>query len=125
MLLHPQYSPKEHTWYIEPQKQYAHYLTNQDLLSKRGYPPTRAAQWLYDRPQAIFQLFIMSGEQQWLTKGKEMSSFYQQHIDEKGLFTLKNRFDAKYLMPKGLLYDFFSQETAKLRVHLKRFIKPL
>ena len=120
LLLHPEYNQQEHEWYIEPQKKYANYLTNQDLLNKRGYPPTKAAQWLYDRPQAIFQLFIMSGEQQWLTQAKRLSSFYQQHIDEGGLFTLKKRFDAKYLMPRGLLYDFLLSGNSQAKSALKR-----
>jgi hypothetical protein len=120
LLLHPEYNQDDHDWYVEPQKKYAYYITNQELLSQRGYPPTRAAQWLYDRPQTVFQLFIMSGEQQWLTKGKKLSSFYQQHIDEEGLFTLKNRFDAKYLMPKGLLYDFLLSGNSQAKSALKK-----
>lgn len=120
LLLHPEYDQREHEWYVEPQKKYAHYVTNEALLTKKGYPPNKAGQWLYDRPQAIFQLFIMSGEQQWLTQGKRLSSFYQQHIDEEGLFTLKNRFDAKYLMPKGLLYDFLLSGSHEAKKSLKK-----
>lgn len=120
LLLHPEYNQDDHDWYIEPQKKYAYYFTNQDLLSKKGYPPNKAGQWLYDRPQAIFQLFIMSGEQHWLTEGNRLSSFYQQHIDEEGLFTLKKRFDAKYLMPKGLLYDFLLSGSDETKNALKK-----
>lgn len=120
LLLHPEYNQDNHDWYIEPQKKYAYYFTNQDLLSKKGYPLNRAAQWLYDRPQAIFQLYIMSGEPHWLTKGNRLSSFYQQHIDEEGLFTLKKRFDVKYSMPKGLLYDFLLSGSSQAKNALKK-----
>lgn len=120
LLLHPEYNQDIHDWYIEPQKKYAYYLTNQDLLSKKGYPPNKAAQWLYDRPQAIFQLYIMSGEQHWLKEANRLSSFYQQHIDEEGLFTLKKRFDAKYLMPKGLLYDYLLSGSEEAKNALKK-----
>lgn len=106
LLLHPEYNQDENAWYIEPQKKYAKYFANPTLLTQHGYPPEKAAQWLYDRPQAIYQLFIMSGESQWLNKANDLSDFYQQHIDKEGQFILKKRFDVKYLMPRGLLYDY-------------------
>ena len=62
----------------------------------------------------------MSGESQWLTRGKKLSSFYQEHIDDEGLFTLKKRFDAKYLMPKGLLYDFLLSGDVQAKKTLKK-----
>jgi hypothetical protein len=120
LLLHPEYNQQEHLWYTEPQKKYAHYLTSEELLRQQGYPPEKAAQWLYDRPQAIFQLYIMSGESEWLARGKKLSSFYQEHIDDEGLFTLKKRFDAKYLMPKGLLYDFLLSGDSKAKNTLNK-----
>ena len=120
LLLHPEYNQQKHEWYIEPQKKYAHYITNQNLLTQQGYPSRKAAQWLYDRAQAIFQLFVMSGDHQWLSKGKELSSFYQQHIDENGHFTLKKRFDTKYLMPKGLLYDYLLSGSSQAKSALKK-----
>ncbi len=48
----------------------------------------------------------MSGEKQWLVKANNLVGFYQSHIDEDGNFTLKKRFDPKFLMPKGLLYNY-------------------
>jgi len=123
LLLHPEYSQKEHQWYVEPQKKYAEYFTNQALLTQNGYPPEKAAQWLYDRPQAIYQLFIMTGDKKWLTAANELSTFYQQHLDEEGQFTLKNRFDAKYLMPKGLLYDYFLSGSYQAKYALEKIFK--
>jgi len=123
LLLHPEYNQKEHQWYVEPQKKYAEYFTNQALLTKNGYPPEKAAQWLYDRPQAIYQLFIMTGDKKWLTAAHELSTFYQQHLDEEGQFTLKNRFDAKYLMPKGLLYDYFLTGNYQVKNALEKIFK--
>jgi hypothetical protein len=120
LLLHPEYDQQEHEWYIEAQKKYAYYVTNQELLRKEGYPPNKAGQWLYDRPQAIFQLYIMSGEQHWLTEAKKLSSFYQKHIDDDGHFTLKKQFDVKYLMPKGLLYDYLLSGNQEAKNALKK-----
>ncbi|MDX2367586.1 MAG: hypothetical protein QNK36_04160 [Colwellia sp.] len=122
LLIHPKQNIAL-DWYVEPQKKYARYITDQLLLDKNGYAANKPSQWLYDRPQAIFQLYIMSGEQQWLTQGKRLSSFYQQHIDEEGLFTLKKRFDVKYLMPKGLLYDFLLSGSSQAKSALKKIYK--
>jgi len=106
LLLHPKSEGLNKKWYLEPQKKHAHYVTNKELLAQNGYLPDAAGQWLYDRPQAIYQLFIMSGEKEWLYKAHELSDFYMKHIDEKGQFTLTKRFDPKYIMPKGLFYRY-------------------
>jgi len=106
LLLHDNFSKKSSLWYIEPQKMYANYVTNTTLLAKNGYNLRRASQWLYDKPQAIYQLFIMTGDRQWLKKANDLVKFYQTHIDDRGRFTLKKNLDIKYLMPKGLLYRF-------------------
>ncbi len=123
LLLHPKYNQDDNKWYIEPQKKYAKYFTNQTLLTENGYSPEKSSQWLYDRPQAIYQLFIMSGERQWLTQGNRLSRFYQQHIDDEGQFTLRSRFDAKYLMPKGLLYDFLLSGNNQAKNALKKIFQ--
>jgi len=89
VLLHPKQEHTNSSWYIEPQKKYAHYLTNQALLTKKGYPARKVSQWLYDRPQAIYQLYLMSGETEWLIKANELADFYISNIDESRLFVLK------------------------------------
>ena len=122
ILLHP-YETVDSDWYTEPQKKYAHYFTNQALLTKKGYPARKASQWLYDRPQAIYQLFLMSGQNEWLTKANELADFYISNIDESGLFALKKNFDAKYLMPKGLLYRYLLSGDVKAKNTLKRIFE--
>jgi hypothetical protein len=122
ILLHPD-KALDTDWYTEPQKKYAHYLTNQALLSKKGYPARKASQWLYDRPQAIYQLFLMSGENQWLTKANKLAEFYSKNIDESGLFVLKKNFDPKYLMPKGLLYRYLLSGDVEAKKTLKRMFE--
>ncbi len=110
-------------WYLKPQKKYANYITNSVLLNQKGYPETRASQWLYDRAQAIYQLYIMTGESKWQDSAEQLSLFYQQHIDEDGQFTLKKQFDPKMLMPKGLLYRYLLSGDAKAKQTLRRMFK--
>ena|GEM_PF-2938792 len=110
-------------WYIEPQKKYAHYVTNQSLLTKNGYPKNKSSQWLYDRPQAIYQLFIMTGEQEWLAKANELADFYIENIDDNGQFILKKQFDPKMLMPKGLLYRYLISGDFEAKDTLRRMFE--
>ena len=119
ILLHPAQSV-DNDWYIEPQKKYAHYVTNQTLMTNKGYPASNAGQWLYDRPQAIYQLYLMSGEKEWLGKANELADFYISNIDESGMFMLKKNFDPKYLMPKGLLYRYLLTGDVEAIKALKR-----
>jgi len=106
VLLHPKNENNEDDWYLKPQEKYANYVTNVALLTQNGYPPEKASQWLYDRPQAIYHLFIMTGDEQWLIKAKELSKFYANTIGDDGESSLIKRFDPKYMMPKGLLYQY-------------------
>jgi hypothetical protein len=106
LLLHPESKINSSDWYTEPQSYYADYVTNKKLLLKKGYPPKRASQWLFDRPQAIYQLFVLTGNLKWLNKGHELSRFYINNIIENGSFKFAKKNDMKYLMPKGLLYKY-------------------
>ncbi|MFT5756266.1 MAG: hypothetical protein ACI9LM_000978 [Alteromonadaceae bacterium] len=106
LLLHPTSETSHSGWYTEPQSYYAEYVTNKELLLKKGYPQTIASQWLYDRPQAIYQLFLQSGNSKWLNKGHDLSRFYINSITGNGSFKLSKKNDVKYLMPKGLLYKY-------------------
>jgi hypothetical protein len=123
VLLHPEQEQTNSSWYTEPQKKYARYLTNQALLTKKGYPASKASQWLYDRPQAIFQLYLMSGEKQWLAKANELADFYIKNIDEDGIFRLRNRFDPKLLMPKGVLYRYLLSGDDAAKQALKKMFE--
>ena len=123
VLLHPEQKQTNSSWYIEPQKKYAYYLTNQALLTKKGYPARKVSQWLYDRPQAIYQLYLMSGETEWLIKANELADFYISNIDESGIFMLKKRFDPKLLMPKGVLYRYLLSGDNAAKQALKRMFE--
>jgi len=120
LLLHTKYNNNDNDWYIEPQKKYARYITNQSLLEKNGYPVSKASQWLYDRPQAIYQLFIMSGEIEWLIKANKLADFYIRNIDVNGQFILKKQFDPKYSMPKGLVYRYLLSGDITAKQALQR-----
>ena len=106
ILLHPKVKEHKQDWYVKPQVLYANYVTDKSLLEKKGYPQTKSSQWLYDRPQAIFQLYLMTGDIKWLEHGIALNDFYQQNINAKGNFKLRKRKDIKYLMPKGLVYKY-------------------
>mgnify|MGYP001057009356 CR=1 FL=1 len=120
LLLHPKSMELNSAWYVEPLSKYANYFTDQAALAKNGYPIDRASQWLYDKPQAIYQLFIMSGNKKWLEKADFLAKFYLNNIDENGLFKLINKNDVKYSMPKGLLYRYFLSADDKAREALTK-----
>ncbi len=115
VLLHPSAQHETSNWYTQALSSYAHFITDQKALSKMGYPMTRAAQWLYDKPQAIYQLFIVSGNKKWLSRGDDLANFYINNIDGSGLFKLIDKNDVKYLMPKGLLYSYFLSGNIKAK----------
>jgi hypothetical protein len=115
VLLHPKSEYSEDDWYLKPQEKYANYVTNVALLTQNGYPPEKASQWLYDRPQAIYQLFIMTGDEKWLIKAREISQFYANSIDDDGESNLIKRFDPKFMMPKGLLYQYLLSGDLKAK----------
>ncbi len=123
MLLHPKQRGLEVDWYIEPQKKYANYVTDKELLTKKGYPQSKPSQWLYDRPQAIYQLFLMTGQRKWLKKANEQAEVYISYIDETGKFKLKKQFDPKYLMPKGLLYRYLLSGDNEAKEVLKKIFE--
>jgi hypothetical protein len=107
ILLHPKASNINTDWYIEPQTLFANFITDVPLLTQHGYSPNKHSQWLFDRPRAIYQMFIMTGDERWLTEGEKLAEFYLKNLDDTGRFTLKKELDLKYLMPNGLLYHYF------------------
>lgn len=120
LLIHPKSDVENHAWYTQPQSYYAHYVTNKKQLLKNGYPENKASQWLYDRPQAIYQLFMMTGDDTWLSKGHDLTKFYIRNVDEDGSFKLAKNNDIKYLMPKGLLYNYFLSANESSKSSLKK-----
>lgn len=107
ILLHPENKNKKNDWYTKGQTLYANFVTNESLLNEKGYPNTRYSQWLFDRPRAIYQLYILTGDIKWLKKGTKSALFYLNSLDDAGKFKFKKDFDLKYLMPNGLLYYYF------------------
>jgi len=120
LLIHPKSNGNKSSWYTNPQSHYAKYVINNKQLLKNGYPQKKASQWLYDRPQAIYQLFIMTGDLSWLYKAHDLSDFYIRNINENGSFKLTNKNDSKYLMPKGLLYKYFLSGNESAKASLKK-----
>lgn len=123
ILLHPKLSNVDSTWYTEPQSLYANFITNESLLSEKGYPKTKYSQWLFDRPRAIYQLYILTGDPKWLKEGTLLASFYLDNLDETGKFKLKENFDLKYLMPNGLLYYYFLTGDNQIKTIIKTFFE--
>lgn len=119
ILLHPETKELDNTWYTQPQSLYANFVTNKSLLIQSGYPPAKASQWLFDRPRAIFQLFILTDDNKWLTEGRKITEFYIDNLDAEGKFTLKSTFDLKYLMPNGLLYYYLLSGDSRIPSILK------
>ena len=122
LLLH-EFLVGDHRWYTGPQIQYANYVSDASALTKDGYPPERASQWLYDRPQALYQLYIMTGDTAWLYAANNAVNFYIKHINSDGYFDLKKRFDPKYLMPKGLQYAYMLTGNEQAKNALARMYK--
>ncbi|MDO6506832.1 hypothetical protein Q4506_08865 [Colwellia sp. 4_MG-2023] len=119
ILLHPKTKKNNSTWYTQGQILYANFVTNESLLSEKGYAKTKYSQWLFDRPRAIYQLYILTGDPKWLKEGTKLAEFYLENLDETGKFKLKENFDLKYLMPNGLLYYYFLTADSKIENVLK------
>jgi len=123
VLLHKKPKEIDNTWYTQPQSLYANYVTNESLLTQNGYPPAKYSQWLFDRPRAIFQLFILTGDRKWLKEGTRLANFYLEHLDAEGQFTLKKAFDLKYLMPNGLLYYYLLSGDDRIKIVLEKLFE--
>lgn len=119
ILLHPNISKLDTSWYTEPQSLYANFVTNELLLEQHKYPAKQSSQWLFDRPRAIYQLYILTGDPKWLKKGTKLAHFYLENLDETGRFKLKENFDLKYLMPNGLLYYYFLTADSQIETVLE------
>ena len=121
VLLHPRSNYTDNSWYTQPQSLYANFVTNEALLSEKGYPKSKYSQWLFDRPRAIYQLYILGDDPKWLKEGTKLAKFYLKNIDVTGKFKLKDNYDLKYLMPNGLLYYYFLTGDKQVTNVLKTF----
>ncbi|GLX83861.1 hypothetical protein tloyanaT_01130 [Thalassotalea loyana] len=110
-------------WYRAPQILRAEYLANEQLLTKDGYPPEVASQWLYDRGQAFYQLYFSNLEEERKSQADGFVAFYKQHVNEYGFFSLAKDKDVKYLMGRSLVYDYFLNPGSDARSVLARMFK--
>lgn len=93
-------------WYVEPMVRYANYITNPQLLAADNVAPEKASQYLYDRPRALIQLFLLTGDAKWKAHAITASKYYLAHIADDGYFSLVANKDLKYSMPRGLFYYY-------------------
>ena len=119
MLLHPVDESSSAEKYLSTQRKHALFVTDKKLMREKKYPPQRASQWLYDRPQALYQLYVMSGNSLWKSLADNDSEFYLQYIDKDGFFSLKKR-DVKYLNSRGVLFRFMFNGDADSLAAIKR-----
>jgi hypothetical protein len=121
ILLQPKINKLDTHWYTKPQSLYANFVTNEALLNEKGYPKNKFSQWLFDRPRAIYQLYILTEDPKWLKEGTKLTKYYLANIDDTGQFKLKDSYDLKYLMPNGLLYYYLLTGDKEVISVLKTF----
>lgn len=97
---------RDDNWYRHIQRLTATYLRDEKLLAKNKYPKTVASQWLYDKAQVFYQLYLGTGEEQWKHDADNFINFYKSQINSKGFFKLSKPKDIKYLMGRSLVYDY-------------------
>ncbi|GGW86900.1 hypothetical protein [Alteromonas halophila] len=112
--LHP-ISVPDQAWYTDALRLHANYIADDERMKNDKYPQTRAAHWLYDKPQSFFQLFLLTGDNWALEQAKRLSSYYEMNVKEDGFFRLRNRNDVKYVMSRGLTYHFLLTGSEKMK----------
>ena len=107
------------SWYVDPMIRYANYVTDAELLQKDKITADKASQYLYDRPRALTQLFLLTGDTKWKQEAIAASQFYLARVADDGYFSLVDKKDVKYLMPRGLLYYYqlTSDESARRAIN--------
>ncbi len=104
-------------WYRDVQKLRAEYIIDEKALAKNKYPRFEASQWLYDRPQALYQLFIATGEDKWKRSADRFVAFYISQVDSDGYFKLSKPNDIKYLMGRSIVYQYLlNQRESSIEV---------
>jgi len=102
----------DETWYRHNQALKAIYLADEEALTKKKYPKTVASQWLYDRPQAFYQLYLSShGNGKIKLQADRFVAFYESQINDAGYFQLAKPKDAKYLMGRSLVYHHLLNQS--------------
>lgn len=107
-------------WYRQIQALKAEYVIDEKALIKNNYPRHKAGQWLYDRAQAIYQLYLASGDLKWKRYADRFITFYKSQIDEDGFFKLAKPNDIKYLMGRSLVYHYLLNQSESSLEVIKR-----
>ena len=109
-------------WYRNNQRLLAAYLADESALTNNKYPRRVASQWLYDRPQAFYQLYLATENKKWKQHADNFVEFYKSQINENGFFKLSKPADVKYLMGRSLVYDYLlNQSESSKKVLLSLF----
>ncbi len=119
IMMHP-FSVSDQRWYTDAQRLHANYIADDEQMAAHKYPLTRAAHWLYDKPQSFFQLFLMTGDDWAFFQGKRLAEFYAGQVKEDGYFGLRNRNDTKYIMSRGLTYYYLMTGDDEIRDTIAR-----
>ena len=110
-------------WYRQNQKLIATYLADEAALTKNKYPRRVASQWLYDRPQAFYQLYLATEDDKWKQHADRFVDFYKSQINEEGFFKLAKPKDVKYLMGRSLVYDYLLNQNQSALETLRAIFK--
>lgn len=80
------------------------------------YASTYSA-WLFDRPMALYQVAMKTGDFNIFREAHRASQFYAQKVSDSGYFTLKPVNDLKYSYVEGIATNFwFTGDTNHLTV---------
>jgi hypothetical protein len=94
------------SWYVDAQRLHAAYVSDEAQMAQKKYPLQQPSQWLYDKPKALSQLYLLSEDERVLDWSKKYAQFYASNIDEDGYFALTKYQDIKYSNSVGLLYNY-------------------
>ncbi len=96
---------EEFSWFDNANAHYANFVISPVLFKKREFSLKTAAPWLYDRPLALFMLYLKTGDLYWKILAHEAALNYKKNVDKQGNFSLKPN-DMKYSNTQGLLLDY-------------------
>jgi hypothetical protein len=112
------------SWYRHNQALQAIYLADEEALAKKKYPKTVASQWLYDRPQAFYQLYLSAhGREEIKLQADRFVAYYKSQINDAGYFKLAKPKDVKYLMGRSLVYHYLLNQSMSSLQTLENMFK--
>jgi len=93
------------SWYSKTQRLEANFIKSSELMNSRGYGIQQSAQWLFDRPRALYQLYFQTGAASFLLAANNAAKMYMSRMNANGFYKEKPR-DHKYLAGMGLFYYY-------------------